>query len=108
MDEIENIEIINAAMQVPKWWNPWIEVIYIDTPKLLSFDIFEGHGIRPRSIKVADNPEEPYVGVLCKIRKKHFAIFLHCMAALRRTILITGNNDYDDYCKKFINEETVE
>lgn len=106
MDEIESIEITNAAIQYPNWWKPWINVLYIDTPQLLSFDIFERHGIRPWRIKIADNEQLPYVGIICKINKKRDIDFFHCMVELRKLILMCGHNDYDDFCAQFINEET--
>lgn len=106
MDEMESIEITNAALQYPKWWKPWVEVIYIDTPQLLSFDIFERHGLRPWHIKITDNDKIPYVGILCNISKKRIIDFFKSMADLRKLILMCGHNDYDEFCAQFINDET--
>lgn len=108
MDDIERVDITNAALEFPKRWIPWVDVIYIDVPHLLSLDIFKRNGIRPWGMKVTDNPELPYVGVLCKIRKKRLVDFLHCMAELRKLVLMCGHNDYDDFCKQYINDDIGE
>lgn len=108
MDDIEKVDITNAALELPKRWIPWVDVIYIDTPSLLSFDIFERNGIRPWGIKITDNPSLPYVGVLCKIRKKRLVDFLHCMDELRKLVLMCGHNDYDEFCKQCINDDVGE
>ena len=108
MDDIERVDITNAALELPKRWIPWVDVIYIDVPNLLSLDIFKRNGLRPWGMKVADNPERPYVGVLCKIRKKRLVDFLHCMAELRKLVLMCGHNDYDDFCKQYINDDVGE
>jgi hypothetical protein len=106
-EEITRVDITNAAIQYPKWWKPWAEVIYIDTPKLLSFDIFERFDIRPWHIRILDNEELPYVGVICRIRMKRIIPFFKSMVELRKLILMCGYNDYDDFCAQFINEETA-
>ena len=108
MDDIERVDITNAVLEIPKRWIPWVDVIYIDVPNLLSLDIFKRNGIRPWGMKVTDNPELPYVGVLCKIRKKRLVDFLHCMAELRKLVLMCGHNDYDDFCKQCINDDVGE
>ena len=107
-EPIERVDITNAAIQYPKWWKPWVEAIYIDVPKLLSFDIFERNGLHPWGIKILDNEEIPYVGVICKINKKKALSFFKSMSELRKLILMCGHNDYDDFCTQFINDEITE
>ena len=108
MDDIEKVDITNAVLELSKLWIPWVDVIYIDVPNLLSLDIFKRNRLRPFGMKVTDNPKLPYVGVLCKIRKKRLVDFLHCMDELRKLVLMCGHNDYDDFCKQYINDDVGE
>lgn len=105
MDEIRKVDITNSAIVTPRRWIPWVEVIYIDVPNLLSLDIFKRNRLRPWAMKVTDNHNIPYVGVLCKIRKKRLVDFLHCMDELRKLVLMCGHNDYDEFCNQYINDD---
>lgn len=108
MDDIERVDITNAALELPKRWIPWVDVIYIDVPNLLSLDIFKRNGLRPWGMKVTDNPELPYVGVLCKIRKSRIVDFFHCMVELRKLVLMCGHGDYDKFCQEAIGDEMTD
>lgn len=104
-EPIERVDITNAAIRDPKWWNPWVQVFYIDMPNLLAFDIFTRYRLRPFGFKKLDNKEIPYIGVYCYIRKSRIVDFFHCMVELRKLILMCGHGDYDEFCRDVIDEE---
>ena len=107
-EPIERVDITNAAIQNPRWWNPWVQAIYIDLPNLLAFDIFERYNLRPFGFRKLDNEDIPYIGVYCYVRKSRLVDFFKCMVELRKLILMCGHNNYDDFCKQYINDDVGE
>lgn len=107
-EPIERIDITNAALQYPKWWNPWVRVFYIDLPNVLSLDIFKRNNLHPWGFEKLDDKKKPYIGMCCRIRKKRIVDFFHCMVELRKLILMSGHNDYDSFCQDIIGDNPTE
>lgn len=108
-DEMENIQITNAVMlNNPKSIIPWCKVVYVDTPKLLAFDLFERRNLHPWGFRKMDNAELPYVGVGCRVWKRELPTFLETMHELRKLILMCGHNNYDDFCAEIFKDNEPE
>lgn len=105
MDDIERVDIINAGIETPRWWKPWVTAFYIDVPNMLAFDIFERYNLKTWGFEKLDNKELPYIGVYCRIWKWHIVDFFKCMVELRKLILMCGHNDYDDFCNEVIGSD---
>mgnify|MGYP003319584922 CR=1 FL=1 len=101
MIEVENnkeqdIELWNMVAINPKRWKPWFTVFYVDCPQYLSFNAFDKYGVRPFWMSFHETDEHKYVGIICRVWKRQFEEFLECMNEMQRTMIICGDNDYED------------
>ena len=107
-EEFAQIKITNAVVISFKWWKPWVTVVYIDLPTILSFDIFDKIGVSPWGFRKFYNEELSYIGIVCRVWKHQIPRFFECMNDLRKIILMGGHNDYDDFCIEFIYQDGTE
>lgn len=82
--------------------NPFREkYMFIDLPEYLADDIFVRSKLKVKFGKEYGKPEEKYVFILCTIRKKDREKFKICMKQLETKMLLMGNADYTEFCRKW-------
>lgn len=80
---------------------PWrMGFVYVDSASHIADRIFINRQIPVKFTKDFVKDTCPYIYVFCKIRKKNRSAFLEAMVDLERKMLLTGHDDYSDYCRQ--------
>lgn len=90
---------------------PWffpsrIYFVYIDTPEYKADHIFIKNKIAIKFDQEFQKEGDKYILVVCSCKKQDLEKFLMSMEELERNMLICGNTDYKECCKKMW--ETIE
>ena len=73
--------------------------VYIDLPEYLADTIFIQNKIHVKFEKEWKKPDNPYIIILCKIKKKDKEKFEKSLKELERKMLLMGHSDYQEMCK---------
>ena len=75
---------------------------FIDVPDYYADHLFIQHQVRVRFGNEYSHPDQPYVFIFCKVRKRDRERFLFALAELNRKMLLCGYPGYEDFCRSFI------
>ena len=99
-EEKESIEIYNAMAWAKHWWQWWYTVTYVDTKGYKADYIFDRHGVKAKFLNDFAKPDCDYIIVTAKIPAKQIGEFLESMHELQRLMLISGNLEYEAFCRE--------
>ncbi len=71
---------------------------YFDVPEFLADELFIRHQVRVRFLREYMKDGEPYMIVMCRVRKRDEARFCEALEELPRKMLLWGYIDYPEYC----------
>ena len=100
-EEKETIEIYNAFAWNKRWWQWWYTVTYVDSRDFKADNIFERHGVGAKFLADFEKPDCDYIIVTAKIPTKQFDEFLASMDELQKLMIISGDLDYEEFCRDF-------
>lgn len=74
----------------------------IDVPEYYADQLFIRHQVTVRFGNEYQHPDQPYVGIFCKVRKRDRNRFLSALSDLNRKMILCGYPGYQDFCASFI------
>lgn len=74
---------------------------FIDVPEHYADRLFIHHQVTVRFGKEYEHPDQPYVIIFCKVRKRDRVRFLAALNALNRKMLLCGHPGYEAFCRAF-------
>lgn len=75
------------------------EFMYFDVEPYKADDIFIEYGIRPKFYEHITFEGSPYLLIRCKVSRRDVHLFEQAMAKLKQKMLLTGNEDYGEWCE---------
>lgn len=75
----------------------------IDVPEYYADQLFIKHRVTVRFGHEYTHPQEPYVIIFCKVRKRDRERFLAALEELPNKMLLCGYPGYDAFCEAFMN-----
>lgn len=75
---------------------------FIDVPQYYADQLFIRHKVRVYFGKEFQHPDQPYVIIFCKVRKRDRDRFLAALSELDRKMLLCGYPGYSEFCDTFI------
>ena len=74
----------------------------IDVPEYYADQLFIRHQVTVRFGKEFQHPDQPYVDIFCKVRKRDRNRFLSALSDLNRKMILCGYPGYEEFCASFI------
>ena len=75
---------------------------FIDVPEYFADQLFIQHQVTVRLGKEFQHPDQPYVIIFCKVRKRDRDKFLSALSELDRKMILCGYPGYSEFCDTFI------
>ena len=75
---------------------------FIDVPEYYADQLFIQHQVTVRFGKEFQHPDQPYVIIFCKVRKRDRDRFLSALPELERKMILCGYPGYSEFCDIFI------
>ena len=75
---------------------------FIDVPEYYADQLFIQHQVWVRFGKEFQHPDQPYVIIFCKVRKRDRERFLSALSELNRKMILCGYLGYEEFCHGFI------
>lgn len=75
---------------------------FIDVPEYFADQLFIQHQVTVHFGNEFRHPEQPYVIIFCKVRKRDCDRFLAALAELNRKMILCGYPGYEAFCASFI------
>ena len=75
---------------------------FIDVPEYYADQLFIQHKVTVRFGNEFQHPDQPYVVIFCKVRKRDRTRFLSALAELNRKMILCGYPGYEEFCTSFI------
>lgn len=77
-----------------------VHYAYFDAPEYLADQIFAQKNLKVKFGSELKHPEEPFVLVFCRVKKRNEHLFLEAMEELKNKMLLLGHTDYLLFCEK--------
>lgn len=77
---------------------------FIDVPQYYADQLFIRHKVRVHFGKEFQHPDQPYVIIFCKVRKRDRDRFLAALSELDRKMLLCDYPGYSEFCDTFIDQ----
>ena len=77
---------------------------FIDVPAYYADQLFIRHQVTVRFGKEFQHPDQPYVVIFCKVRKRDRNRFLSALSDLNRKMILCGYPRYEKFCASFISK----
>jgi len=77
---------------------------FVDVPEYYADQLFIRHKVTVRFGQEYQHPDEPYIIIFCKVRKRDRDRFLAALAELPNKMILCGYPKYDAFCKDFIDK----
>ena len=81
---------------------PYGHYAFVDVPEYYADQLFIQHQVRVRFGKEFQHPDQPYVIIFCKVRKRDRERFLLALSELNRKMILCGYPGYEGFCRSFI------
>ena len=78
----------------------YLRFAYLDIPEYVADTIFIQNKLHVKFGKEFKKEGNPYIIIMCKIRKKDFDKFEKSLEELERRMLLTGHTDYIEKCEE--------
>ena len=75
---------------------------FIDVPDYYADQLFIRHQVTVRFRYEYKHPEQPYIIIFCKVRKRDRKRFLSALAELNDKMILCGYSGYEAFCTNFI------
>ena len=75
---------------------------FIDVSEYYADQLFIQHKVTVRFGNEFQHPDQPYVVIFCKVRKRDRERFLSALSELNRTMILGGYPEYEEICASFI------
>lgn len=75
---------------------------FVDGPEYYADQLFIKHKVTVKFGHEYRHPDEPYVIIFCKVRKRDRDRFLAALSELPNKMILCGYPQYDTFCKEFI------
>ena len=75
---------------------------FIDVPAYYADQLFIRHQVTVRFGNEYQHPDQPYVVIFCKVRKRDRNRFLSALSDLNRKMILCGYPGYEEFCASFI------
>ena len=75
---------------------------FIDVPEYYADQLFIQHKVTVRFGNEFQHPDQPYVVIFCKVRKRDRDRFLAALSELNRKMILCGYPGYEAFCASFI------
>lgn len=79
---------------------------FIDVPEYYADQLFIQHQVTVHFGKEFRHPEQPYVIIFCKVRKRDRDRFLAALSELNRKMILCRYPGYEEFCTSFIAKMT--
>lgn len=76
--------------------------VFIDVPEYYADQLFIQHKVTVRFGNEFQHPDQPYVIIFCKVRKRDRDRFLSALSELDRKMILCGYPGYSEFCDTFI------
>lgn len=75
---------------------------FIDVPEYYADQLFIQHQVAVRFGNEFQHPDQPYVVIFCKVRKRDRDKFLSALSELNHKMILCGYPEYEEFCASFI------
>lgn len=78
------------------------QYMIVDTSDYLADQLFIRHKVTVRFGKEYAHPQEPYLFIFCRVRKKDEERFLDALQELPNKMMLCGHPNYPYFCEEFL------
>lgn len=76
--------------------------VFVDVPEYYADQLFIRRGVRVRFGLEFKHPDQPYVVIFCKVRKRDRNEFLAALSELDSKMILCGYTGYSEFCNDFM------
>lgn len=77
---------------------------FIDVPEYYADQLFIENKVTVRFGHEYKHPDQPYVIIFCKVRKRDRERFLAALGEMNRKMILCGYPEYEEFCSSFLDQ----